>query len=342
MAPTKTKTEQRTKATISGHQGPWVPFGQANVYDKVWSERHPADAWRVLYWLTNRMTGNVKFEDDPIIYGIVAGGNPVSFKDIASDLQCCWRSVQRASQWLADKGMITRARSGRGQEYRFHVVNSLRQFELQTVPGSSVVGTDPQEDDPEFGTSFLDESGEPDELEDEDELASPHYTPVAGTLMFACNYCGIHQRIETIGGHLNNCRKKPKEPSPEPTPTPVPPTPVTPPAPQPVPPPVIKVKCSMPHCTGEGPEESVKAHMALRNNVCKECKTAYHTKFELSACEDMHIEDYNAEGKAKEEAEWVSMEPWQRRAKWEKDKATGTRAGWKKFGRWTEGGKFND
>src|ERR1017187_9043882 len=170
MAPTKTKTEQRTKATISGHQGPWVPFGQANVYDKIWSgKKVPTDAWRVLFWLTNRMTGNVKFEDDPIIYGIVAGGNPVSFKDIASDLQCCWRSVQRASQWLADKGMITRARSGRGQEYRFHVVNSLRQFELQTIPGDSASETDSQEDrEPDI--SFLDEMDSiPDELDSDPE-----------------------------------------------------------------------------------------------------------------------------------------------------------------------------
>jgi hypothetical protein len=75
----------KSTSTISGHQGPWVPFGQANVYDKIWSgKKVPPDAWRVLFWLTNRMTGTVKLDDDPRIYGVVAGGHPVSLKDIAS------------------------------------------------------------------------------------------------------------------------------------------------------------------------------------------------------------------------------------------------------------------
>src|ERR1039457_1106377 len=140
--PTSTRAEQTTKATISGHQGPWVPFGQANVYDKVWSgKKVPADAWRVLFWLTNRMTGNVRFEGGltsgehkfsaDTVFGVVAGGATVSFKDIASNLQCSWSSVQRASQWLEDRRMVTRSRAGKGEQYRYHVVNSIRQFELK-------------------------------------------------------------------------------------------------------------------------------------------------------------------------------------------------------------------
>jgi hypothetical protein len=114
------------------------------------------------------------------------------------------------------------------------------------------------------------------------------------------------------------------------------------PASLPPPPEPPKVKCSMPHCAAEGTEEQVAYHMTEFSHTCRDCKTAYHTKFELSACEDKHLKESKAKWKAKEEAEWAAMEPWQRRAKWEKDKEVGTRAGWKKFGRWTGGEKLND
>ena len=296
-----TKTKQSSKATVSGLQGPWVPFGQAKVYDKIWSgKKVPPDAWRVLFWLTNRMTGAVKYEDDPHIYGVVAGSNTISYREIASDLQCCWRSVQRSIQWLADKEMISRGRSGLGEEYRYCVIDSIRQFELVTIPGDSAPETDAQEvQEPDI--SFLDE---PDELQDYAETLDEDQV------------------------------------SPEPTLPSEPPT--VAPQPQPVPPPIIKVNCPMPHCTRQEPESGIDKHMATRDHLCANCEVRYHTKFELTACQSKHLDEYKAERKAKEEAAWVAMEPWQRRNKWEKDKATGLHAGWTSFGRWRKGEEFNE
>jgi hypothetical protein len=297
--PTSTRAEQKSKATISGHQGPWVPFGQANVYDKVWSgKKVPADAWRVLFWLTNRMTGTVKYEDDPNIYGVVAGGHSVSFKDIASDLQCSWSSVQRASMWLEDRGMITRHRSGNGQQYVYNVVNSIRQFELKTIPASE---TDTQEDD-----ELEDYEVEAFNLE-EDDVITDEPAP---------------QQPVAVKPQLSV---------------------VTPPVVSkaaPVPTPAIMVTCPMPHCTTEGPEASMEKHKATRNYVCVECQKAYHTDIERDECAERNREEYtawkNAE-KVKEDAKWAALPEPQRRAKWEKDKAMGTQAGWKKCGRWTAG-----
>jgi len=142
MPPRKAQQQgepDNSKSTISGHQGKWVPLSEQLVTRDIWcSKRIPVDAWRVLWWLTNRMTGNVKFEDDPNIYGIVAGGNPVSFKDIGktlhpSDPKFGWRSIQRAAKWLEGNALITRSRTGKGQEYCYSVVNSIRQFPLVTT-----------------------------------------------------------------------------------------------------------------------------------------------------------------------------------------------------------------
>lgn len=126
-----------SKSTVAGHQGSWVPFSKLLVTDERWSGRVPSDAWRVLWWLNNRMTGSVKYENEPdIIHGVVAGGNTISYKDIASDLHCSWRSVQRSVEWLEQSALITRGRSGKGQEYRFNVLNSIRQFPLHEVPAT--------------------------------------------------------------------------------------------------------------------------------------------------------------------------------------------------------------
>ena len=143
MPPKKAQEAQpdNSKSTISSHQGKWVPLSEQLVTDKKWSAKKiPSDAWRVFWWLTNRMTGSVKYEGEDIIYGVVAGGNPVSFKNIGktlhpNDPKFGWRSIQRAAQWLEDSAMITRSRTGKGQEYRYNVVNSIRQFPLTTVAG---------------------------------------------------------------------------------------------------------------------------------------------------------------------------------------------------------------
>jgi DNA-binding MarR family transcriptional regulator len=126
--------KQPSKSTVAGHQGPWVPFGKSMVCDDVWSgKKTPPNAWRVLWWLNNNMTGTAKLEDDPRIYGIVKGETPISFKDIAKDLQCSWGTVQRSVEWLVNKGMIKCGRHGYGEKYIFNVLNSIRQFELRII-----------------------------------------------------------------------------------------------------------------------------------------------------------------------------------------------------------------
>lgn len=102
------------------------------------------------------------------------------------------------------------------------------------------------------------------------------------------------------------------------------------------------MNCPIARCTAFGTEEQVNAHMTTLDHVCKECKTAYHTKLELTACEDKHLDEYKASRKAKEEERWASLTPSQRRAEWEKDKQNGMRNDWSVCGRWRKGEKFND
>jgi len=130
--------EKPKKSTVAGHQGNWVPMSMQLVTNPIWSNKKvPSNAWRVYWWLTNRMTGNLKYEDDPNIYGMVAGANPVSFTYIASDLHCSWSSVQRSVEWLVTNGMVARGRDGKGQEYRYLVIDSIREFELEIINGTS-------------------------------------------------------------------------------------------------------------------------------------------------------------------------------------------------------------
>lgn len=169
-APEKSPASTSSKSTISGHQGKWVPFSEWLVTREIWSSRKmPSDAWRVYWWMNNRMTGSVKYEDDPTIYGIVAGGNPVSFREIGktlhpNDPKHGWRSIQRAVNWLTECGLIIPTRAGRGQEYRYKLADSIRQFPLVTVAGSSSNETGELE--------FLDESKSTSfNIEGDDELA---------------------------------------------------------------------------------------------------------------------------------------------------------------------------
>ena len=80
--------------------------------------------------------------------------------------------------------------------------------------------------------------------------------------------------------------------------------------------------------------------MTTLDHVCKECKTAYHTRTELTACEDKHLDEYKASQKAKKEERWASLTSSQRRTEWEKDKQDGMRNGSSAWGRWREGKEF--
>ena len=161
-----------------------------------------------------------------------------------------------------------------------------------------------------------------------------------------CEVTGLMTQ-HAYDNHVSICTGKVKTAPPPPEinkPTPVPVKPASVQVPPPPPPVVVvpKVNCPMPHCSAFGTEEQVNAHMTTLNHVCKECKTAYHTKLELTACEDKHLDEYKASRKAKEEERWASLTPSQRRAEWEKDKQNGMRNDWSVCGRWRKGEKFND
>lgn len=149
--------EESKKATIAGHQGHWVPMSEQLVTNAAWSGA-PSNAWRVYWWLTNRMTGTVKLENDPNIYGVVAGGSTVSFKTIATDLHCHWSSIQRSIEWLVNNGLVARGRGRKGEEYRYQVINSIRQFPLESASSDAEVSKEGIEflDESKPNTSFLD------------------------------------------------------------------------------------------------------------------------------------------------------------------------------------------
>jgi hypothetical protein len=185
MPPTQRKAPEQkpefAKPTIGGHQGHWVPMSQSLVILEEWSKA-PRNAWRVLWWMTNRMTGCVKYEDDTAIYGVVAGGNPVSYSDIAKDLHCSWSAVQRSIQWLGNNGLIACGRARRGDEYRYQVINSIRQFDLVTIPG----------DNPWVGYQSPPEADEQMEFLDESKVSiSSDGEPT--DFLLKCDGCGEHE-----------------------------------------------------------------------------------------------------------------------------------------------------
>jgi predicted transcriptional regulator len=109
----------------------FAPITRRVYQDPRWSAKPPAAAWRVYCWFVDRTTCNFDVEQDDgsvITFGGVNGRVPVPFTDIAAPLQCSWRSVQRACEWLMQVGFIHRVRTGKGKEYEFAVVNSTRKL----------------------------------------------------------------------------------------------------------------------------------------------------------------------------------------------------------------------
>jgi predicted transcriptional regulator len=162
---------QQSKPTISGSQGQWVPIPE-NLFanDELWSGRVPCNAWRVYCWLVNRCTKNIKIEGEDTIYGVVAGENLVPCKSIAKGLKTSWSSVRRSVNWLAEKNLITRSRSGKGEEYRYYVVNSIRALELERRDAEWLKLSKEETAGKEL--EFLDESkAQSFNIEGDDELA---------------------------------------------------------------------------------------------------------------------------------------------------------------------------
>jgi hypothetical protein len=105
--------------------------------DPRWSGKTvPSSAWRVYCWMLENTTRNVDMPQDDgetTRFGVVAGNNHVSLMSIAKDLNCTWRAVQRACDWLVAQGFITRGREG-NDSYRYAVVDSTRKFASDAEP----------------------------------------------------------------------------------------------------------------------------------------------------------------------------------------------------------------
>jgi predicted transcriptional regulator len=169
--PVSIQKPQQSKPTISSSQGQWVPIPE-NLFANgdLWSGRVPCNAWRVYCWLVNRCTKNIKIEGEDTIYGVVAGENLVPCKSIAKGLKTSWSSVRRSLNWLAEKNLITRSRSGKGEEYRYYVVNSIRALELERRDAEWLKLS--KEENAGEELEFLDESKvQSFNIEGDDELA---------------------------------------------------------------------------------------------------------------------------------------------------------------------------
>ena len=75
--------------------------------DPVWAEKAPGSAWRVYCWLLSR----VRTPEDT--------REAMPFNDIARDLGCAWRSVQRSVRWLRENRFIITTWDEAAQAYRY-------------------------------------------------------------------------------------------------------------------------------------------------------------------------------------------------------------------------------
>src|ERR1039457_4688669 len=99
--------------------------------DKVWSGKVPNGAWRVLCWMIDRTTRNV--EMDGVVYGEVEYAHRISYLEIANDLSCSWKAIQRATGWLCGNGYLSRGNKGFSGGYRWSVLNSARKFKVDNT-----------------------------------------------------------------------------------------------------------------------------------------------------------------------------------------------------------------
>lgn len=135
MAPKPTKPTAQTKTPT--HREPlneldlFAQMTRRIYQDPVWSGKVPNGAWRVLCWMIDRTTQNV--QEDGVVFGVVQYNNRISYMDIAKDLSCTWKAIQRATAWLCGNGYLTRGKKAFSGGYRWNVVNSTRKLKAETV-----------------------------------------------------------------------------------------------------------------------------------------------------------------------------------------------------------------
>jgi hypothetical protein len=92
------------------------------------SERHEgrkgiAAHYVLIYLLLIDKVTEAYDDDDGTKTGVVLGGTPVSFKDIATALGCCYSTAQRATAHLVRVGLIRRQWVSMTDGYRWEVLN---------------------------------------------------------------------------------------------------------------------------------------------------------------------------------------------------------------------------
>lgn len=118
--------------------------------DPIWNGKVPGQAWRVYCWMIDRTTREQQTKAGTI--GRVFNRAPVTYLEIAEDLGCSWRSIQRAVAWLRKKKLIIATRAGREQEYRYEIPNSCEFGDSnrpETVPDKAQGNS--FEDEEDFG-----------------------------------------------------------------------------------------------------------------------------------------------------------------------------------------------
>ncbi len=93
----------------------------------------------LIYLLLIDKITEVHDNDDGTKTGIVLGGAPVSFKDIATTLGCSYSTVQRATAHLVKVGLIRRHGVSKTDGYRWEVLNCRKEFKTISDDGSVTI-----------------------------------------------------------------------------------------------------------------------------------------------------------------------------------------------------------
>jgi hypothetical protein len=133
MAPIRTKPKAQQSVKETFHElDMFAQVSRRLFQDPRWSgKKVPGAAWRVLCWMIVKTTRN--FEIDGVNHGEVDYGKPITFMPIATDLQCSWSQVKRASKWLVDNKFLSRGKTGFSGGYRWSVLNSTRKFKAEAA-----------------------------------------------------------------------------------------------------------------------------------------------------------------------------------------------------------------
>ena len=123
-------------------------------------------------------------EGDGTKTGVVLGGTPVSFKEIASALGCSYSTVQRATAHLVRVGLIRRQWVSMTDGYRYEVLNCRKSLSGKQADGSIKMGGKKyKKKEPSINPEDEDDLGG----DDESTFTPEPPAPLSGR--FVCPYC---------------------------------------------------------------------------------------------------------------------------------------------------------